>query len=99
MNDTRKQLWLALDSSPTRIVVEHKDRLTRFGFTYLERLLRRLGVEIVVMHLDKEDEKDVVKDLVSIIYSFCAKLYGMRRAYNKTKQIKEIIKLENDKNK
>ena len=43
--------------------------------------------------MDKEDDKDLIKDLVSIIYSFCARLYGMRKAYNKTKKIKEIINM------
>lgn len=91
MNDKRKQLWTMFDSNPTRIVIENKDRLTRFGFTYIENFLKKSGTEVVVIHLDKEDEKDLIKDLVSIIYSFCARLYGMRRAYNKTQKIKEFI--------
>ena len=82
-----------IDSNPTRIVVENKDRLTRFGFNYIEQLSKKLGTEIVVIHLDKEDDKDLIKDLVSVIYSFCARLYGMRKAYNKTKKIKEIINM------
>jgi len=93
MNDKRKQLWTMIDSNPTRIVVENKDRLTRFGFNYIEQLSKKLGTEIIVIHMDKEDDKDLIKDLVSIIYSFCARLYGMRKAYNKTKKIKEIINM------
>lgn len=91
LNDERKEFWKVIDSKPSRIVVENKDRLTRFGFYYLEKLLKERGCEIVVIHRDKEDEKDLVKDLVSIIYSFCAKLYGLRRAYNKTKQCQKLI--------
>ena len=39
MNDNRPQFWKMLDSKPTIIVAEHKDRITRFGFNYLYRLL------------------------------------------------------------
>jgi predicted site-specific integrase-resolvase len=52
MNDNRTQLWKMIDSKPTTIIVEHKDRLTRFGFNYLEKLLLELGCKIVVMNRD-----------------------------------------------
>ena len=91
MNDNRKELWKAIDSKPTRIIVENKDRLTRFGFNYLERLLQKQGTEIVVINESEEDKDDLIKDLCSIIYSFCARLYGMRRAKNKSDKVKEII--------
>lgn len=91
MNDNRKELWKAIDSKPTRIIVENKDRLTRFGFNYLERLLQKQGTEIVVINESEEDKEDLIKDLCSIIYSFCARLYGMRRAKNKADKVKEII--------
>ena len=91
MNDDRRTLWRMLDSMPTRIVVENKDRLTRFGFNYLKKLLLRNGCEIVVINEAQEDHADLIKDLTSIIYSFCARLYGMRRAKNKTDKCKEII--------
>lgn len=91
MNDKRKMLWKMLDSKPTTIIVEHKDRLTRFGFEYLERLLSTQGVNVVVMNRDAEDDKDLVKDLVSIITSFCCRLYGMRRGSAKAKAIKKEL--------
>ncbi len=91
MNDKRKQLTKMLDSNPSIIVVEHKDRLTRFGFNYLETLLKKLDCQIVVINRDHEDEQDLIKDLVSIITSFCCRLYGLRRGKNKTNKIKEII--------
>lgn len=90
MNDSRKELWKMIDANPTRIVVEHKDRLSRFGFTYLKRLLQKIGCEVVVINEASEDKEDLLKDMVAIIYSFCARLYGMRRAQNKAKLIKEI---------
>lgn len=91
MNDKRKELWNAISMKPSRIIIENKDRLTRFGFNYLERLLKERGTEIIVINESEEDKQDLVKDLCSIIYSFCARLYGMRRAHKKTNEIKEII--------
>lgn len=88
MNDKRKQLCKMLESEPTIIIIENKDRLTRFGFNYLELLLEKLNCEIIVMNRDEEDDADLMKDLVSIITSFCCRLYGLRRGQNKAKFIK-----------
>ncbi len=91
MNDNRKELWKLLDANPSIIIVENKDRLTRFGFNYLEKLLKKQGCEIVVINHEHDDEKDLIKDLVSIITSFCCRLYGLRRGINKTKKMKEVL--------
>ena len=96
MNDQRKQLWKMLGSGPTRIVVENRDRLTRFGFAYLEKLLKEKGCEIIVINSSDTDTQDLMKDFISVITSFCCRLYGLRRAQNKIKGIKTIIK--NDTN-
>jgi len=49
VNESRpKLLSLLKDTSITRIVVERKDRLTRFGFHYLETLLETTGRKIEV---------------------------------------------------
>lgn len=94
MNDNRKELWKVINKKPTRIIVENKDRLTRFGFNYIEKLLKEQGTEIIVVNEANEDKEDLIKDLCSIIYSFCARLYGMRRATNKVKKIKETLDKE-----
>ena len=91
MNDTRKQLWKMIDSKPTIIIVEHKDRLTRFGFEYINRLLTKQGCKIVVINSETIEETDLIKDMIAIVTSFCCRLYGARRGQNKAKQIKEII--------
>lgn len=94
MNDKRPQLIKMLDANHTHIIVENKDRLTRFGFNYLEYLLKKLGCEIIVLNADEENETDLIKDLVSIITSFCCRLYGMRRGQNKAKRIREELERE-----
>ncbi len=91
LNDERKEFWKMFDSKPTKIIVENKDRLTRFGFNYLEKFSLERGCQIIVIHREKEDEADLIKDMVSIIYSFCARLYGMRRAYAKANKCKQLI--------
>jgi predicted site-specific integrase-resolvase len=88
VNDSRPKLLALLeDQSLTLIVVEHKDRLTRFGFRYLETLLRGQGRAIEVVNLAENGTEDLLADLTSIIYSFCARLYGQRRAKRKTETI------------
>lgn len=91
LNDNRREFWKALDSKPSVLVVEHKDRLTRFGFNYLERLLKERGCELLVINRDTEDRADILKDLASVVYSFCAKLYGMRRAQNKAQKVRDAM--------
>ena len=91
MNDNRKVFWKMLEENPTSVVVENKDRLTRFGFTYLERLLKKQGCELIVMNPNKDDEQDLMKDMISIITSFCCRLYGLRRMKNKLDKIKKVL--------
>ena len=88
VNDTRPKLMkLLTNPSVTLIVVEHKDRLTRFGFNYLDKLLAMQGRRIEVIHLAENGQEDVVQDFVSIVTSFCARLYGRRRSKRKTERI------------
>lgn len=95
MNDNRTEFWKMLNDNPTLIIIENKDRLTRFGFNYIEKLLEKQNCKIEILNKDNEDESDLMKDLVSIITSFCCRLYGIRRAQNKIKKIKEVV---NDNN-
>jgi len=88
INDARPQLLALLeDQSVSLIVVEHKDRLTRFGFRYLDTLLKSQGRAIEVVNHAENGTEDLLADLTAIIYSFCAQLYGQRRAKRKTEII------------
>ena len=91
MNDQRTQLTKLLDRPKGIIVVENKDRLTRFGFNYIEKLYQQAGGEIVVINGSQTQEDDLMKDLVSVITSFCCRLYGMRRGYSKAREVKKQI--------
>lgn len=95
VNDNRKQLAKLLnDDDWGIIVVEHKDRLTRFGFNYLYILLSKAGKTIEVVNEADNGKDDLLQDFVSIITSFCARLYGLRRSKRKTEQL--IKELQND---
>jgi len=88
VNDSRpKFLKLLADPSIAVIVVEHKDRATRCGFRYLETLLEQQGRRVEVVNLAENEREDLVADLVAIVSSFCARLYGQRRAKRKTETI------------
>src|SRR5579883_2296221 len=88
VNESRpKFLSLLSDQSITLIVIEHKDRGTRFGFRSIETLLKGQGREIEVVNQADNGTEDLLADLVSIIDSFCARLYGQRRAKRKTEKI------------
>lgn len=96
LNDNRKKLEKILsDKTITRIVVEHKDRLARFGLNYIKQLLEIDGREIVIVNMQDNSRDDLMQDFVSIITSFTARLYGLRRSKRKTEQL--IKELENKK--
>jgi putative resolvase len=92
INDFRPKLIKLLEKNDyTKIVVEHKDRLTRVGFNYLDTLCKVLGKEIEVVNNVVTDEEDLIQDFVSIITSFCSRIYGKRRSKRNTeKLIKEL---------
>jgi putative resolvase len=91
-----KLLSLLRDRSITLLVVEHQDRLTRFGFRYIETLLAIQGRKIEVVNLAENDKEDLLHDLASIVYSMCARLYGQRRAKWKTERLLEQLQANDD---
>ena len=83
INFKRKGFNSILDSAVQgdigEVVVTHKDRLCRFGFELVLRIIKSTNGEIVV--LDKQEtspEKELVNDIISIITVFSSRLYGLR---------------------
>lgn len=92
LNDDRPVLNKLLDDkSITRIVVEHKDRLSRFGFAYIERLLGHSSRQVVVINKADSSRDDLMQDFVSVITSMTAQLYGPRRTKRKTEELIEVL--------
>ncbi len=85
LNDKRPKLGKILNlKTPIRLVSEHKDRLTRFGFNYIETLIEG---EIVIANRSDSNKEDLMQDLISIITSMVARYYGQRRGGKKAKEL------------
>lgn len=95
LNDSRAKLTRILKKKDIAlIVVEHKDRLTRFGFNYIETLLNLQGRKIHVVNVTESSKEDLIQDFISVITSFCARIYGQRRSKRKTEKLIAEIKSE-----
>lgn len=72
------------------IVISHKDRFIRFGFSWFEKLCKKFNTKILIVNneaLSPQDE--LVQDIISILHVFSCRLYGLRKY---KKQIKEELK-------
>jgi len=85
-----KLLALLKDSTISTIVVEHRDRLARFGFEYIECALASIGRKLCVVD-DGEMNDDLVQDMIDVLTSFCARLYGRRGAENRARKALEAV--------
>lgn len=95
MNDNRRKLNSIINLNDYDcILVEHKDRLTRFGFNFLEQLLKKDNKQIIVANKTEDKNTDLITDLISIVYSFSARLYSKRRSKNIKEKVETIIKEE-----
>ena len=80
LNGNRRQLRRTIgDPSVGTIIVEHRERLCRFGFEYIEAALSARGCRILVVD-NGEVEDDLVRDATEVMTSLCARLYGKRSA-------------------
>jgi len=74
------------------VVITYRDRLTRFGFEYLEYFFKQYGVRVEVAFGEEPRDayQELVEDLIEIVTSFAEKLYGMRS--HKKKRLVEGFK-------
>jgi len=91
LNDSRpKFLKLLADPSIGTIIVEHRDRGTRFGWNYLTTLMEVQGRRIEAV-FPNETRDDLVSDFVSIITSMAARMYGRRGSRRKAERIQQCV--------
>jgi predicted site-specific integrase-resolvase len=91
LNGKRKKLLRILrDPQVVRIVVEHRDRLARFGFDWLEAAMAASGRHVVVIE-DGEVTDDLAQDVLEILASACGRLYGRRSARNRARRALEAL--------
>jgi len=84
-----KQLFkLVSEQKINRVVIEYKDRLCRFMFGVFEAFFNSHGVEIECVEevFPKSFENELVEDMLSLLSSFSAKIYGKRSAENRRKK-------------
>lgn len=92
LNGKRPKLIKLLgDATLGTIVVEHRDRLSRFGFEFIEASLAAQGRRIEVLN-QTEVTDDLVRDMLEVLTSFCARLYGRRGARNKARAAVEAAR-------
>jgi putative resolvase len=76
---------LLADPNVTCVVVEHKDRLGRMNVELVEAALSATGRRLLVLDEGEADD-DLVRDVVEVLTSFCARLYGRRSAKNRARK-------------
>lgn len=86
-------LKLAEQGEYKKLIIEYPDRLARFGYEYIERHLRYCGVEIIAI-AEKEPEDaptELVRDLLAVVTTFLARLYGARGGKKIRQKFRELI--------
>ena len=91
----QKLIQMVMNDEVRNVYVTYRDRLTRFGFEYLETAFAAHDTQIIVVKNaddEKSVEQELVEDLMSLMASFSGKLYGLRSHKNKKSnmQVKDI---------
>ena len=71
----------------SKLIVAHKDRLSRFGFDYFKHMASENGCEIVVVNQQSlSPQQEMVEDLLAIVHTFSCRLHGLRKYKKKIKE-------------
>lgn len=92
LNDKRigfvKLCNLVIDKKITKVIIENKDRLTRFQFNLIEKFFNTYGVTIEITN-DKilSGDEELVNDLMMLMASFTGRIYSKRAKENRKKRL------------
>lgn len=94
LNDNRngfiKLTDLVIAGKINKLVIEHKDRLTRFQFKFIKKIFESYGCEVIVVNeIDVSDNEELTTDMISLLASFSGKFYGKRSA--KQRKMKKYV--------
>jgi len=84
VNENRRGLQKLLNmvkrGEVERVVIEHPDRLARFGFHYLKSFFEAFGVDLVELNGGENEERvrELAEDLIAVVTAFAARIYGKR---------------------
>ena len=91
LNDRRPKLMkLLTDASVGIVVIDHRDRLTRFGFNYIEQLMQMQGRRLEVI-FPSDSDNDLVDDFIAVITSMASRIYGRRQSKRRAEKIKHCV--------
>lgn len=77
---------LVIQGKVSKVIIEHKDRLTRFQFNFIRKLFTSYGCEVVILNgTDVSNEEELAADMMSLLASFSGKFYGRRSAERRKK--------------
>ena len=80
---------MIIQNKVNKLVVEHKDRLTRFQFNFIKKMFESYGCEVIVINdVDVSSEEELATDIMSLMASFSGKFYGRRSAERRKKNKK-----------
>lgn len=90
LNDNRsgfvRLTELIINKKVNKLVIEHKDRLTRFQFKFIKKMFESYGCEVIVINgMDVSDTEELAADMMSLLASFSGKFYGKRSAERRKK--------------
>lgn len=87
----KKLLQLILHQKIDLLIINHKDRLLRFGSELIFSLCEFYHVNVVILEEKKLSfEEELSHDVIELMTVFCAKLYGRRSHKNKTIKQKNL---------
>ena len=101
LKEDRRGLWKLVEMAKRHefdvLLVAYRDRLTRFGFKYLEELFKAYGVKVMVAFQEppKDFYQELVEDLIEIVTSFASRIYG-KRSHKYRKVVEAVEKAVKD---
>ena len=81
-----KLILMIMNKELSVLVINHKERLLRFGFELINQICKLNNIKIVIIEENKNKsfEFELSENIIEIMTVFCAKLYGKRSNKNKT---------------
>jgi putative resolvase len=96
LNENRQglqRLLRVVKEQPSIVIVEYKDRLARYGFHYLKQYIEDFGGQLLIMEeVEKDENQELVEDLITITTSFSVRIYGKRGGKKVTKNVECVLK-------
>lgn len=89
-----KLLDLVINHKVSKVIITHKDRLSRVSFEMFKQLFKAYHADIIVLSGIADDETnqdEIVTEIETLLNSFDIKLYSTRR-----KKIKELLGDQDD---